>query len=669
MMQFAAEFSLFRVFTSHMVLQRQKPVVISGRAEPGKAVSVTFAGIQQNALAAENGQWQAEFPAMEAGGPWKLTLRGAEGTAPVELDDILIGEVWLCSGQSNMEMPVYCDAPFFRIGGFEKELHNADHPQLRFFDALPGRRLAPEAPLADVSGEGWRRCTAETLAPFSACGYFFGRQLRQDMNVPVGLIATAWGGSDIISWISKEKIESGGYIPGVGEPEEYRKSWLAQTDALRELQEWIDQFDACGSVESSWLLPGFDDSAWRRCAGRVTELPQTGRYVCRYTFVLPQELENCDFSVETGIVSDTDQTYFNGRKIGATGIGTPNYWSVSRKYTVPAGCAQPGRNTIAVIADNHYCIGTLQTGELKLSAGECEYTVQPVCRIQEVFVLPEGFPIRPAPPCCSYRGPDSQNYPSTLFNSMINPWLRYRIRGILWYQGCENNGQFSYYRLHQMLIDDWREKWNEPEMPFLLVQLAAFHQHSPETPLTATEIDALPIGEYPPYAVTREIQAEMPRCRKNVGMVVSFDRGDASDIHPRDKETVGFRLAKKAEKMVYGAKIAAEGPEFAGFRQERTKLRVFFHNTGGGLMTCDGEAPLGFVLGDRNGKLKPAQARIEEDSVVLESPEIAEPQYVRYAFTGYCRVNLYNKEGFPAQPFRSDKVDYTQMYGVPPEDR
>ena len=316
-----------------------------------------------------------------------------------------------------------------------------------------------------------------------------------------------------------------------------------------------------------------------------------------------------------------------------------------------------------MVADDHYGAGLVNVQELEFTAPGLAFKVRPECRIDTVFTLPADFPARPdVPSVGANRCPGGPNYPSTLFNAMLNPWFRYAVRGTIWYQGCHNNGEFTYYPLHKMLIDDLREHWHDPEMPFLLVQLAAFQEHSPENRREDAEAEAVPFAEFSPYALTREIQAEMPRARKQVGMIVSFDRGDHSDIHPRDKQTLGFRLARKAEHMVYGRETVCDGPEFAGFRQEGRQLRVFFRNVGSGLATSDGKVPAGFVLGDRSGFLAPAEAAIDGDTVVLSSDGIPEPQRVRYAFTGYCRVNLMNKEGFPAVPFRSDKLDYSGMF-------
>ena len=664
-MERAVKFAFYRVFSSHMVLQRERPVVLSGTAEPGRTVRVDFAGLTREAAADQDREWRGEFPAMAAGGPYSITLSGAEGVPAVTLEDVLIGEVWMCSGQSNMEMPVFSEAPFWFTANAAEEVRNADHPQLRLFNAIPTRQLAPEGPLKDENGSGWVACTPETVGDFSACGYFFGRRLQQDLNVPVGLISASWGGTGIEAWISREKFEEKHWQPFRDDPGDEAQAWeeLTRGALYRKLLDWLEMFDRhCGQPDAAELTPEFDDSNWKEAPKTVIQLGRTGRFLCRMSFELPPEMVGQDLLMELGVVNDVDRTYFNGEEIGATGAETPSYWSVNRKYVVPAHCLRPGRNCVAVVADNHYSCGQIPTRQLIFSNAESRQVLQPESRWRTIFELEETFPLRPDVPALSSRGVETPNYPSTLFNAMLYPWFRYAVRGVIWYQGCHNNGEYIYYPLHKMLIEDMREHWNDPEMPFLLVQLAAFYAHQPADRLADSFVDNLEMPEYPPYALTREIQAEMPYVFRNVGMITAFDRGDHSDVHPRDKQTLGARLARKAEAMVYQLPVVADGPEFAGCRRELHKMRVFFRNTGSGLTTTDGRPPIGFVLGDRNGNLCRAEAEIDGDTVLVSCDSVPEPERVRYAFTNYCRVNLINKEGFPALPFRSDKVDYEKMF-------
>ena len=654
-MIFATEFSLFRVFSSHMVLQRGKEIVISGHAVPGQTVRVAFAELEVLATADGKSEWYAAFPAMTAGGPWSLTVSGAAGTTPIELEDILIGDVWFCSGQSNMEMPVGGDNPFFRAGDFEETLADADRPQIRLYQSI--RRVSPFMANEEETGS-WQVCCRKTLTEFSACGFYFGDQYQKDVKVPVGLISCNWGGTRIEPWISPAEFARADIHPYKDPdelPENLQETIITSLN-YQILKTWCEKFDNyCGRPAKEELLPEFDDSSWDEWS-----LPnKPGRYLYRYTFDMPQELDNKEVYIEFGIINDTDESFCNGEFIGSTGIDQPAYWSIYRKYTMRA---RKGRNCIAIIVDNHCAAGLAPTDNiLKIVYQEKIYQLKTKCRQRLLRVLPTDFDPRPEPPAVTgTRNSNSSQYPGTLFNAMVYPWLRYKLAGFLWYQGCSNAGELLYYRMHKLLIDSWRKEWQDADLPFILVQLAGFHVHSPEQPCSSKLIAELQPRETEPYPLTREIQAEMPKVRKNVGMIVAYDRGNHSDIHPRDKKTLGFRLAKKAQQILFGSKEVCDGPEFIGYRQEGDALRVFFKNIGSGLTTSDGLPPKGFVLGDRNGALvKVTDVEIDGNSVVLRG--LYDPQRIRYAFTGYCEVNLCNKEGFPAVPFRTDKIDYRYM--------
>ena len=654
-MEFSEKFSLYKVFSSHMVLQRGKEIVISGQALPGKTVRAAFAGQEVLATADGKGEWYAAFPAMTAGGPYTLTVSGAAGTEPIEYDDILIGDVWFCSGQSNMEMPVGGPNPYFRAGDYEETLADADRPQIRLYQSE--KRISPHTPNPEETSK-WVVCSRETLELFSACAFFFGDQYQKDNKVPVGLISCNWGGTRIEPWISPEKFQKSGIQPYYETPEtqKHLREMMLASSAFAEMPKWCAKFDQfCGQPAPEELECDFDDSAWSEWSNPV--LP--GRYLYRYTFDMPEELADKDIEVELGAVNDTDKTFCNGKFIGSIDIYTPGYWSAFRSYPMRG---HKGKNCIAILVDNHYSNGSAPAANaLKLRDGDKTILLETQCRYRVIRHLGDDFPIRPNVPSNGIsRNEATPQYPGTLFNGMVYPWLRYKIAGFLWYQGCSNNGEHLYYQMHKLLIDDWREQWGDENLPFLIVQLASFHEQTPEERLSDEFLNSLPFPEFSAYGLIREIQFEMPKVRKNVGTIVAFDRGDHSDIHPRDKKTLGIRLAKKANQILFGSKEICDGPEFIGYRQERDHVRIFFKNTGSGLTTTDGQPPKGFAFGTSAGSLcKSADAVIEGNTVVLR--DAIDPQRVRYAFTGYCEVNLCNKEGFPAVPFRSDKVDYSYM--------
>lgn len=661
---------LRNIFSSHMVLQRNRPIVLSGFGEPGRAVGVTFAGRSERTAVGADGQWSVTFPGMNAGGPHTLAA-WYDGEEPsVRMDDILVGEVWMCTGQSNMEMPVHSDNPFWRTANSAEEAAHASHPAIRLFNSFTTRRLAPDAPLDDESPDnpGWLVCSPATVADFSACAYFFGRQLHDDLDIPIGLISTAWGGTRIEAWISQDKFDASDWTVSRRPAADIIPAWLEalNSDALASFRDWLTRFDALGATPPEWLRPDFDDHAWTAATGRSIPLPSIGRTLCRIHLDLPHTPPQGCVTLHLGIVNDADQTAVNGVHVGATTPETPNYWAAQRTYTIPAGTLVQGHNVITVQADNHYATGDVNLAGLALAdqdGNPIDATLADI-RLATVFTAPTDFPCRPNPPCSAGDAlPDSPNYPSTLFNSLISPWLKTAIRGTIWYQGCSNAGQFSYFPLHQMLIDDFREQWHDPRQPFLIVQLAAFDRHTPEQPADPADYDHRPFPEFSAYALTREIQQVVAETMDNVGLITAFDCGDPTDIHPRDKQTLGRRLALKAEDMLnWIPRDDADSPAYAGHIVQGDTIRLFFTHAEGGLHTTDGLPPKSFFLGLPSGELVPANARIDGDTILLSSPLTTNPQRVRYAFTGFCRVNLVNRHGLPVLPFRTDTVDYNRLF-------
>ena len=666
--EMAEQFTLHKMFTSHMVLQRRTPVKISGTAEPGKTVAVSFCGKTVSAKADGRGEWLAEFPAMEAGGPYELTVTGRGGENTIRLADILVGEVWLCSGQSNMQMPVK-GGKFWQVRNCDEELRNADHPRIRLYEVK--RTVSPGKIRTETDGSGWRACTPETVRLFSAVGYFFGRQLQKDLKVPVGLIHASWGGTPIEPWISGAAYERAGrnemeairfaQSPTAEQKERLRKT---QEKIQKEMDRWTERFLQSDPVRSreaqAWKQPGYDDSDWpvrEKPAPFPDNVDGVGWY--RRAVEIPAELAGRDVILHLGVVDDCDETFFNGELVGRTGTRTPGYWNVQRVYPVPGKLVKAGRNVIAVRAIDHFSAGGFsRPGALEFKDSGRKISIAGNWKFKLEFAAdPKKLGPRPVIPAhhLSMKHP---SFPATLFNSMIAPWTRFPIRGVIWYQGCSNAGSADYYPLHKLLICDWRRQWNNPGMPFLLVQLAGFEKHTPVHRLPDDFWRKKAPAENVPYALTREIQAEMLKL-PFTGMAVAMDAGDHSDIHPADKQTIGFRLAKEAGRVAYGSREVSQGPLFASMKAENGKIRVFFQNTGGGLTTSDGKAPGAFAVAGKDGKYVWADAVIDGDTVVVSSPRVKNPVNVRYAWVQYRGdVNLCNREGFAAPPFRSDKPEY-----------
>ncbi len=668
------DFAPYRIFGSNMVLQQKKPVKISGYAPAGKRLTVEFAGNTRTVTADASGEWTAVFPAMQGGGrEYSMVIKDDDGKKIV-LDNILIGEVWVCSGQSNMEMPVYNERnEFFRAKDFAGEVKAAFYPQIRFFTV--SKRSAHEAQKDLQSRYGWQICSPLTAGGFSACGYFFGRELYRDLNVPVGLISASWGGSSIQPWIDEETVRADDkreyerIVSLKREGGDFSPFHLQMTAMERALAAILKKADA-ENIAAEWKNPDFDDSGWKKFKNGGS-IPADGIYFLRTEFDCTEAMINQKAAVNLGRIpadmvksagNNYMEIYLNGREIWRTVLTDPYTFFPNR----PGAELPPG----TLKKKNVLAVRIISLTGREVFAGK----YRPAVTIGSTVIPLENWKINAEkrnielPRPANFRLFDLSQ-PSLLFNSMISPLGVCSIRGVIWYQGEANPGNPRYYLWHKMLIDSWRRHWKDAGLPFILVQLAGFEQQRVRNPLPDDYWKKLPPFENGGWPVTREIQAEMPEIFRNVGMAVAMDIGEHSNIHPADKQTVGFRLAKQAEKIAYGMNVACDGPSFDRAEFQQGKAVVYFRNTGSGLVTRDGKKPGAFVLGyKRNGKgrtiLTHADAEISGDKVIVTAPGVTDtPHLVRYAFATYRGdVNLMNKEGFPAAPFRSDKRDYASIY-------
>lgn len=673
----AGTFTVHKVYGDHMVLQCDRPIRISGTAAPGESVKVTIGDNSAYATAGDDGEWTAELPAMKAGmQPYSVVVTGKEGTPGVSFEDVLIGEVWLASGQSNMEMPVYSGRQFWNSANGKAEVAAADHPGIRLYNTNQRRSVSPGVEQKEIAGPGWVVCSPETVGPFSALGYYFARQLHKDLNVPVGVINSSWGGTPIQSWISEAGYRSADRAGELAKIESARTPSKEQEEKIAALKKkakiafdaWEKRFyafdPAATAAAQAWKNPDFDDSGWQS-----EEMPSSpaadfdGIFWYRRTVTVPAEWAGKELTLSLGAIDDCDETFFNGEKVGATGTSTPNYWSVPRVYKIPGKLVKAGANTIAVRVADMYSNGGmagpeplfyLQLGNDKNDRirlnGAWKYKV-------EFKIDTQKLGTRPTPPNDLSLTQNHPYFPATLYNSMIAPWTVYPIRGVIWYQGESNAGAYEeYMKLHPLLIQDWRNKWNNPEMPFLFIQLAAFERHSPSKPGPADFWKNRQPSDSS-WPKLREVQTATLAI-PNTGMAVAIDVGNPFDIHPADKQTLGYRLGKEAERICYGSREISAGPLYERMTVEGNKVRLFFKNTGSGLVARDG-APTSFAIAGKDGNFVWADAKIDGNTVLVWSDKVKEPVEVRYAWAGYPgNANLYNKEGFPASPFRTAKPDY-----------
>jgi sialate O-acetylesterase len=632
-----ATITLPALVSDGMVLQQKAPVRIWGWAEDGEKVTVSLRG-QSVTVEPRGGLWVVTLKPLDPGGPFEMTIAGQER---IVIKDVFVGEVWVCSGQSNMEFPLS------RSFEAQADIQAAADPALRMFSVA---RQVAEAPKVDVAGGKWEGATPEARGHFSAVGYYFGRALRAARKVPIGLIHTSWGGTPAEAWTSRRALQAWGMPeaafaalapPSAADEQAYERS-LAAWQAAGRPQGTFDDPGVLGAAQV-WASPESDSRAWRTSA-----LPQAweqmgpdmqldGGIWFRREVNLPAQWAGRELELQLGAIDDVDTTYFNGVQVGATGSEVPNHWQVRRSYKVPASAVRAGRGVLAVRVWDHGGEGGFMgpANEMWIAPVGSSTSERLALAGEWRFKAERTRPTMPSPPGLN------QNLPSVLYNGMLAPLLPYTIQGATWYQGESNTGRATQYRsLLAALIQSWRSDWQRKDFPFLIVQLA---------PYLAIQAEPKESG----WATLREAQAQVARDLPKVGVAVITDLGDEKDIHPTRKQPVGERLALAARKIAYGERIVATGPSFRSAAIQKGKLLVSFDNVGKGLEARGG--PLtGFAIAGADKKFVNAGATIQGARVEVSSPQVPTPAYVRFGWADYPVVNLWNKDGLPATPFRTD---------------
>ena len=614
------------LFADHAVLQQGLPVPVWGTADPGESVTVEMAGQKRTAVAGKDGKWMVRLAAMSAGGPFTMTISGKN---KLVVEDVLVGEVWVCGGQSNMERQLGPRVGQKPIVDWEKEVASADRPLIRQFAVAQTKSLVP---LATVKGQ-WDVCTPETVKDFTAVGYFFGRDLQQARRAPVGLIHASWGGTPAEAWTSEAGLA---VLPDFAETPGQLKLLKADPKAaLREyegrLEIWFSANDAGSAQGQSWSVAALDTSSWKSM-----DLPAlwedrgepdlNGVVWFRKEFDVPASAAGAPAVLELGMVDDIDTTWVNGNKVGFT-FG----YNLKRSYAVPASVLKPGRNVVAVRVLDTGGGGGIWGDEKPRLVFKGGAAPEPV-DLSGPWQYRIGMNLDQGPwPPSGLIG--DQGTPTVLWNGMIAPLLPYAIRGAVFYQGESNVWRpRQYLALLPALIADWRKAWGEGDFPFLFVQIAPYRDMTPEL---------------------REAQLLSWQRTPNTSMVVTTDCGDAGDIHPAHKQPVGARLALSARALAYGEPIEYSGPVFDRMTVKGDKATVLFTHLGGGLVAKNG--PLkGFVVAGPDKVFHRAQARIRGDAVVVTSKGVSRPVAVRYGWANVPDGNLFNQAGLPASPFRSD---------------
>ena len=621
-----AQIRLPRILRDSMVLQRDASVKIWGWASANEKIILNFNRKTFKAKAGADGNWSIILPPVKAGGPYTITLTASN---TVKLKDILFGDVWFCSGQSNMlhQLNIH-DVTY------SDEIAKANYPQIRQFLVPVSANL--QGPDRDVRSGVWQVAVGEQVRPFSAVAYFFAKRLYEKYHVPIGIINASVGGTPIEAWTSEEGLQAFTDLREIirsnkdtAHSDASRQQPTAQANnktevrdkGLMESPKWYENdYNLKGwhniNIPGFWEDQGikdFDGVVWYR---RIINMPAA--------------MAGKPAKLFMGRIVDADQIFINGKQVGAT-----TYQYPQRRYPVPANLLKAKDNIFVIRVSNnngkggfvpdkpYYLFSGSDTIDLK---GTWQY------KVGEVY---------------SKRGPSAvglnpQSQPAALYNAMVAPVIYYTIKGFLWYQGETNTGHADAYQyLQAAMIKDWRHKWSLPDLPFLYVQLPGFMDYN----YSPSESD---------WALLRDAQLKSLSVTRTA-MVVAIDLGEWNDIHPDNKKDVGERLALAAQKMAYGDNLVYSGPIYKSAVADGNKIIISFDHVGGGLITRDGEEISDIAIAETDKKFVWAKAKIEGDKIIVWSDDIKDPRYVRYAWSDNpLNPNLINKEGLPASPFRTD---------------
>ncbi len=635
----------------NMVLQQKTDAKIWGKATPGNKIDISASwNVNGQARAGEDGKWNIVLPTPEAGGPYTITISGKDTS--VVIKNVLIGEVWFCSGQSNMEMPLEGWPPVDTIMYSASTISSASVSEIRLFNVQ--KKISGE-PLDNCTGK-WEVSTPETVRQFSATAYFFGKKLHNELKVPIGLIESAWGGTPSESWTSASSLEKSGEfiseLKAIKESAPLQDEYQSWLNSLRQIElkpGGNDQWKDLSFNDENVPSPEFNDNEWP-----VIYLPSyfekiigefDGAVWFRKKVEINQDMAGKDLVLSLGPVDDMDRIFLNGKLVGANEIS--GVWQVDRIYDVPASLVKNGINTISVrVLDTQGGGGIYGTPEkMKLSLksdikvsvplnGDWKY--QPVAELRGnkfyVYDITKNeFLTRKRP---ISLGPGT---PSVLFNGMVNPVLPFQIKGAIWYQGEANVGRADQYaKIFPAMIQNWREAWGIKDFPFYFVQIA---------PYVYSGVDSTE------SAFLRESQ-EKALLLPNTGMAVTLDITTVMNIHPPYKKEVGERLALLALNNDYGKESPCIGPVYKSMSVAGNTVKLQFENTGDGLKAKNNTLNE-FEIAGKDGKYVKAKAIIVNNEVLVSSSAVSNPVSVRYCWRNGAEASLFNKTGLPAWQFRT----------------
>ncbi len=632
--------SMMRLFSDHLVLQQAESVPIWGNFTPGKTVTVSATwGETGSVKTNKDGKWRLDLLTPTAGGPFELTIATSDST--ILLKDVMIGEVWLASGQSNMEMPLPGYLPKEPIDNAQTEIANANYPGIRMFKVE--RNLNSE-PLDTLIGS-WQVCTPEQSVDFSATGYFFARKLHNELNIPIGIINSSWGGTVAEAWTSRS---------GLSEFPHYAKTmdtydkiatnnWTTRFNKMP-VPETLEELEALNLADKKILASDFDDGNWKKMQlpagecrtenfikGKVASQRLNGLFWYRKKIIINDP--NTDYKLTIGAIDDADVIYFNGKKIGSTWS-----WQAERIYRVNKSFVKKGENIIAI---KHFDGGggSNISGPMQLESKDGkkidltgEWSGLFYADLANASLLIYGLEKQDSlnqRPLMALSDPNG--LPASLYNAMIHPLVPYQVAGAIWYQGESNVGRAEEYEmLFPALISDWRNNW-EYEFPFYFVQIAPFHYGGQVSP------------------ALRDAQRKSLRLSQT-GMAITMDIGDSISIHPGNKQAVGNRLARLALVNDYKKTMVASGPLFKSVEMKANKAIIQFDFSNG----LELKGPGGFEIAGLDKKFVPAQAKVVDNHLEVFASGIDDPRYVRYGWRDYFAGILFNGAGLPASSFSNE---------------
>ena len=618
-----------------MVLQQKTDITFYGDATKNKQLTVKtgWNGKEYHTEADGQGKWSLKIPTPAAGGPYEITFSDGK---KLQLKNVMIGEVWFCSGQSNMEMPV---AGWGKVMNYEQEIAEAAYPAIRLFQVKKNTSLAPLKEVESTLG-GWQECSSATVPEFSALAYFYARALWKELNVPIGVIDCTWGGTPAEAWTNHEtlrqvmgfreemdKLERLGFDPNRMEQaySEERAHWQS---LFTEKDKGMENGKLC------WTAPSLSEEDWQ-----TISLPGywegkglkdfDGIIWFRRSLEIPAEWAGKPLTLRLGMIDDEDITYFNGVEI-ARGAG----YMTPRTYTIPAKLVKAGKAVLAVRVSDFGGEGGIhgKAEELYVEADGKRISLAGDWKYRIGLSL-KGFPPAPVSPI------QSSSYPTVLFNAMVKPWTAFPIKGVIWYQGEANVGRSEQYGdLFPALITDWRRQWRS-NFPFYFVQLANFMESKKIQPNSE-------------WAALREAQTKALKLDQ-VGMAVTIDIGLADDIHPKNKQEVGRRLALLALAGSYGKNVSSSAPVFQNYIIKGDKMELDFGQKQDGFKIKDTTLK-GFTIAGPDRVFYSAEAMVQNGKIIVSSPKVSVPLAARYGWADNPDCNLYGENGLPVAPFRTD---------------